>query len=257
MIHLGHHVSGQLGIDIFLRKDLEFCYTVFCFGKDWNDDMWLKDWTDGLFVELPPRADAESMSSAEKALREIIEKIIPPKPTHDSGARFQRSSRSTEYPEIRYSLSDCVAESGKNRYLPKARFTADDTAPKAISKQIAAKPKCGNSFAQELVTFVRTKCNGIAPMAYKRAGVSRQVYSRIISSASSRVDKITAMRLCIGLQLNFNESANFLKAAGYAFSDSLPLDAIFTYCIKNRFWNILDVNRLIASSGQQPLDIVF
>ncbi len=157
---------------------------------------------------------------------------------------------------MRYSLGDCVAERGDS-YLPKTRFTADDTAPKAISKQIAANPKCKKSFAQELVAFVKTKCNGMAPMAYKRAGVSRQVYSRIISSTYSRVDKITAMRLCIGLQLNFDESTDFLKAAGYAFSDSLPLDAVFTYCIKNRFWNIFDVNRLIVSSGQQPLDIVF
>jgi hypothetical protein len=72
-----------------------------------------------------------------------------------------------------------------------------------------------------------------------------------------RGGKITAMRLCIGLQLTFDESTDFLKTEGYAFSDSLPLDAIFTYCNKNRFWNIFDVNRLIASSGQQPLDIVF
>ena len=221
--------------------------------------MWLNDWIDGLSVELPPRADAESMSSAEKALREIVGKIKPVEPEKDSGVRFSRRSHTTEYeyPEVRFSRGDCVAEGCENSYLPKARFAADDTAPKAISEQIAAKPKFEKSFAQELVAFVRTKCNGIAPMAYKRAGVSRQVYSRIISSTYSRVDKITAMRLCIGLQLSFDESTDFLKAAGYAFSDSLPLDAIFTYCIKNRFWNIFDVNRLIASSGQQPLDIVF
>ncbi len=228
-------------------------------GKDWNDYMWLNDWIDGLSVELPPRADAESMSSAEKALREIVGKIKPAEPVKDSGVRFRRRSRATEYeyPEVRFSRGDCVAESCENSYLPKARFTADDTVPEAISKQIASKPKSEKSFAQELVAFVRTKCNGMAPMAYKRAGVSRQAYSRIISSTHSRVDKITAMRLCIGLQLSFDESTDFLKAAGYAFSDSLPLDAIFTYCIKNRFWNIFDVNRLIASCGQQPLDIVF
>jgi hypothetical protein len=226
--------------------------------KDWNGNMWLKDWIDGLSVDLPPRADAESISAAETALLEIVGKIVPPKPVQDNGARFRRSSRTTEYeyPEVRFSRGDYVAESGDNSYLPKARFTTDDTVPKAISKQIAAKPKCEKSFAQELVAFVRTKCNGIAPMAYKRAGVSRQAYSRIISSTYSRVDKTTAMRLCIGLQLNFDESTVFLKAAGYAFSDSLPLDAIFAYCIKNRFWNIFDVNRLIASSGQQPLDVV-
>ena len=222
--------------------------------------MWLKDWIDGLSVELPPRADSESISSAEKELREIVGKIVPPEPVKDSGARFRRSLRTTEYPEVSFSRGDSEAESGENGYLPKARLTADDAAFNALLKQIKQivdNPKYEKSFALELRTYVRTRCNGIAPMAYKRAGISRQAYSRIISSAYSRVDKTTAMRFCIGLQLSFDEATDFLKAAGYAFSDSLPLDAIFMYCIKNRFWNILDVNRLIASSGQPPLDIVF
>ena len=40
------------------------------------------------------------------------------------------------------------------------------------------------SFSARLLTYVNEKCGGVAPMAYKRAGVSRQVYSRIVSFES-------------------------------------------------------------------------
>jgi len=40
------------------------------------------------------------------------------------------------------------------------------------------------SFSARLLTYVNKKCGGVAPMAYKRAGVSRQVYSRIVSFES-------------------------------------------------------------------------
>ena len=53
------------------------------------------------------------------------------------------------------------------------------------------------SFSARLLTYVNEKCGGVAPTAYKRAGVSRQVYSRIVSFDDSAVDKQTAMLFCI------------------------------------------------------------
>lgn len=94
-------------------------------------------------------------------------------------------------------------------------------------------------------------------MAYKRAGISHQSYSRIISSAHSGIDKITAMRLCIGLQLTWGESVALLKAAGYAFSESIPMDCIFSHCIQNGIWNIFDVSRIVEKCRQKTFDIVF
>ena len=108
-----------------------------------------------------------------------------------------------------------------------------------------------------LLEHVVAKCDGSAPMAYKRAGISRQVYSRIISTMFAKVDKLTVMRLCIGLQLTENESNEFLKAAGYAFSDTMPVDLVFSYCIRHGVFNIFDVNRLLEETGQKPFDIVF
>ena len=65
------------------------------------------------------------------------------------------------------------------------------------------------SFSARLLIYVKEKCDGCAPMAYKRAGVSRQVYSRVVSSNDAMVDKRTAMLFCIGLQLSIEFSAEY------------------------------------------------
>ena len=74
------------------------------------------------------------------------------------------------------------------------------------------------SFSARLLAYVNEKCAGSAPMAYKRAGVSRQVYSRIVASNDAKVDKRTTMLFCIGLQLSIDEAELLMKSAGYAFT---------------------------------------
>jgi len=109
------------------------------------------------------------------------------------------------------------------------------------------------SFSARLLTYVNEKCGGVAPMAYKRAGVSRQVYSRIVSFDDSSVDKQTAMLFCIGLQLTMNEAELLLKSAGYAFSDTIPTDMLFSFCIKQKIWNLKDVNALFVKCKLPPV----
>ncbi len=105
------------------------------------------------------------------------------------------------------------------------------------------------SFSARLLTYINEKCAGSAPMAYKRAGVSRQVYSRIVASNDAKVDKRTTMLFCIGLQLSIDEAELFMKSAGYAFSDTIPEDMVFRYCIQNKIWNLDDVNEILIRCG--------
>ena len=105
------------------------------------------------------------------------------------------------------------------------------------------------SFSARLLTYVNEKCAGIAPTAYKRAGVSRQIYSRIVSKDNSTVDKRTAMLFCIGLQLSMDEARLLMESAGYAFSGTIPEDVVFSYCIEKQIWNLYDVNDVFKKCG--------
>ena len=101
-------------------------------------------------------------------------------------------------------------------------------------------------FGIMLARMVKDRCENKASLCYRRAGVSKQTYSRIISQPHSGVNKMIAMRLCIGLKLSFDEAKAFLATAGYAFSDAIYEDRVFSYCLQNAFYNILDVEQMIA-----------
>lgn len=219
---------------------------------------WLIDWIRGLSVELPQRMADGEIAAAKDALREPVAKAKAAeaerlrkeeKDKRDNGTRFSRGDIGISSP--RYSIQGGI--------IPKSLFDGDAAKAKAISAQLAAKPKyeARKTFSEALLEHVVAKCDGSAPLVYKRAGISRQVYSRIISSMFARVDKLTAMRLCIGLQLTENEATDFLKTAGYAFSNAIPVDVVFSHCIRNGIFNIFDVNRLLAETGQRTFDIVF
>lgn len=243
--------------------------------------MWLIDWLLGQNVEMPARARWDDMAAARRSLKPLVEKLAAEEAKkHGGGVMFSRSdisigSRSPTIPPkkpngagtgnaptdkgdtTRYSIGSGIPHA----VLPESIFDSAEGAgaAKAIAGRIAAEPReaPGETFSKALLALVVSKYDGAAPMAYKRAGISRQSYSRIISSHYARVDKLTAMRLCIGLQLTYDESVSLLKDAGYAFSESIPMDSIFAYCIRHRILNILDVNRIITDCGQKPFDIVF
>lgn len=105
------------------------------------------------------------------------------------------------------------------------------------------------SFSAQLLTFVRTKCDGRGVVAYKRSGIRRNVYSRIVSSDDACVTKRTAMQFCIGLQLGREEADKLLKSAGYAFSESIPDDIAFAHFIDHSIWNLEDVNEILSKCG--------
>jgi len=110
------------------------------------------------------------------------------------------------------------------------------------------------SFPARLLTLVRDKCDGRGVIAYKRSGVKRNVYSRLVSSEYATADKRTVLQFCIGLQLNRTEADLLLKSAGYAFSGTIPLDCAFAYCIDNQIWNLDDINEILNANGLMPIN---
>ena len=110
------------------------------------------------------------------------------------------------------------------------------------------------SFAAQLLTFVREKCDGRGVVAYQRAGVRRNVYSRIVSDDGSQVNKRTALQFCIGLQLGRDDAELLLRSAGYALSGTIPEDIAFAYCIDNAIWNLEDVNEILSRCGFKTIE---
>lgn len=79
---------------------------------------------------------------------------------------------------------------------------------------------------------------------YKKAGLSKQTFSKIISNRKRdfHPKKDTVIQLAIGLRLTFNEAEDLLQSSGYAFSeyDKKDVEMKCLFCEQN--YNLFDWN---------------
>lgn len=77
---------------------------------------------------------------------------------------------------------------------------------------------------------------------YKNAGLTKQTFSKIRSNSEYHPDKDTAIRLCVGLQLNLDETLDLLGKAGYTLSLSIKRDLVVRYYIENHIYDIYEID---------------
>ena len=77
---------------------------------------------------------------------------------------------------------------------------------------------------------------------YKRAIVTKQLFSKIKLNPDYHPDKATAMRLCVGARLNLDETKDLLARAGYALSPCDKRDIIFSFFIENEIFDMIEID---------------
>lgn len=112
-------------------------------------------------------------------------------------------------------------------------------------------------FGASVLKLIDQKCEGGASECYRRAGVGRQTFSKIVTKTDNQVSKRIAMQLCVGLRLTVEESEDLLSKAGYSFSKSLIEDMAFRWCLEHSVYNILDVSAILVSLKCKPLKLTF
>lgn len=106
---------------------------------------------------------------------------------------------------------------------------------------------------KELVRSHMRKKNLTETEVYKGAFVSRYTFSHIINGRKGKnvkpdngnkanISQRTAMQLCIGLKLTYEEAVYFMSCAGHAFKPNEDVDRVVVACLKNRICDIYDVN---------------
>lgn len=84
---------------------------------------------------------------------------------------------------------------------------------------------------------------------YKRAIVTKQVFSKIKTNPQYHPDKSTAMRLCIGARLNIDETKDLLARAGYALSPCDKRDIIFSFFIEHEVFDMIEIDIALEEHG--------
>lgn len=88
---------------------------------------------------------------------------------------------------------------------------------------------------------------------YKKANISRKVFSKIRSNEDYHPSKKTAIALAIGLELSLDETLDLIGKAGYTLSESILFDRIITYFISHQEFDIFTINETLFYYDQSTL----
>ena len=84
---------------------------------------------------------------------------------------------------------------------------------------------------------------------YKRAIITKQLFSKIKLNPQYHPDKATAMRLCVGARLSLDETVDLLARAGYALSPCDKRDIIFSFFIENEVFDMIEIDIALEEHG--------
>lgn len=85
---------------------------------------------------------------------------------------------------------------------------------------------------------------------YKKANVDRKLFSKIRNNMDYKPSKATALAFAFALELDVDETKDFIGRAGYAISHSSKFDVIVEYFLVNHNYNVFELNEVLFAFDQ-------
>ena len=216
-----HDHEMNVFLVVFDRKSFRISSSLFDDVQNYLDEMYVEELLDAEYRDdAPNRRQAELLES-----RRIVGSVPQ-----------QNASVCLEIPHWlpQPTGASTAAKKSQARSLTDLLDEVDDSFTEALIRLIDAKGKTD-------------------PEVYKRANVDRRHFSKIRNTPDYQPSKATALALAIALELNLDETRDFIGRAGYALSHSSKTDIIIEYFIDREEYDIITINETLFAFGQPCL----
>jgi O-acetyl-ADP-ribose deacetylase (regulator of RNase III)/transcriptional regulator with XRE-family HTH domain len=248
----------QIAVDSFKKflEDHEMAITLVVFTEyaykvsgDIYDEV--ESFINGAYVDdaLESEYKVEGIPKEQKRFEAPLEEPMLLKAPQEKQKRFkapQEKQKRFEAPQEKQKRSAAPLEEPKY-------FETYDAAPIGEKKDLDSKLKdiYTDTFARHMQQLINKK--GLKNSeVYAAANISKQYFSKLLKG-QVKPSKEKVLALAVGLQLNLDETVDFLQLAGYALSPISQTDAVVEYFIENQDYNVMKIDIVLFDYGLDPL----
>lgn len=185
-----------------------------------------------------------------------VEHKVQKEYSHDriSGPRLGRKMLSASMMPWDSSSSSPVTHQENQSYSPMIHQESRSNAPalpKESSKLEFFMQQESGTFGGYLQQLINKKGMKNAEV-YTAANLTKQYFSKLLKGQVTP-SKTKILSLAIALRLNMDETIDFLRMSGYAFSPFSSVDKIFEYFIRNGVYDIYKIDMVLFDYGLPTL----
>lgn len=133
------------------------------------------------------------------------------------------------------------------------KFSLDPSAFEGIKTYVNVESKKEDPFHIALSRLIILKGFTKDSDFYKKCGLTRQTFSKIMGWRRQIPRKKTVMAMAVVLKLTTEEAEKFLARAGYALTHIDKTDLVIRYCLEHNINNLVDVNEALMILDERPL----